>query len=164
MRVANDGHGFTPDVSFCVTSSSQSVQSYPNVGDSRTGEPAMHTFVDPRKRAPQIAPHAVAFVCGEEQFIYAAFEARCLHPAVLEAAVFGIPDPRWGEAVHAVVVPRAEVTAEEFMAFCRGRIAGYKIPKSITFQCEPLPKSGPGKVLKRELRQPFWEGHERQVN
>jgi long-chain acyl-CoA synthetase len=101
---------------------------------------------------------------GENVYGSEVEEALYLHPAVLEAAVFGIPDPRWGEAVHAVVVPRAEVTAEELIAFCRGRIAGYKIPKSISFQSEPLPKSGPGKVLKRELRQPFWEGHESQVN
>ena len=57
-----------------------------------------------------------------------------------------------------------EVTAEGLLAFCRGRIAGYKIPKSITFQREPLPKSGPGKVLKRERRQPCWEAYERHVN
>ena len=101
---------------------------------------------------------------GENVYGSEVEEALYLHPAVLEAAVFGIPDQRWGEAVHAVVVPRAEVAEEELIAFCRERIAGYKIPKSISFQSEPLPKSGPGKVLKRELRQPFWEGRESQVN
>ncbi len=101
---------------------------------------------------------------GENVYGSEVEEALYLHPAVLETAVFGIPDERWGEAVHAVVVPRAEVTAAELIAFCREQIAGYKIPKSISFQSEPLPKSGPGKVLKRELRQPFWEGHESQVH
>jgi long-chain acyl-CoA synthetase len=80
------------------------------------------------------------------------------HPMVLEAAVFGIPDERWGEVVHAVVVPRGAVTAEEIIEHCRDRIAGYKVPNSVDLRDEPLPKSGPGKVLKRELREPYWRG------
>jgi long-chain acyl-CoA synthetase len=87
------------------------------------------------------------------------------HPTVLEAAVFGIADPRWGEAVHAIVVPRvpaAEVPglAAELIAFCRSEIAGYKVPKRIEVRDEPLPKSGAGKFLKRELRAPFWADRE----
>jgi len=86
------------------------------------------------------------------------------HPAVLEAAVFGIPDERWGEAVHAVVVPRAPVTAEELVAHCRAAIGAYKVPRRIELRAQPLPKSGAGKVLKRELRAPYWEGHESMVS
>jgi long-chain acyl-CoA synthetase len=89
------------------------------------------------------------------------------HPAVLEAAAFGVPDERWGEAVHAVVVLRPEhaaVTPAELIAFCRTQIAGYKVPKGIDVRAEPLPKSGPGKVLKRELRAPYWAGRDRSVN
>ena len=89
------------------------------------------------------------------------------HEAVLEAAVFGVPDEKWGEAVYAVVVPRAEhsnVDPQDIIAFCRERIGGYKVPKGIDIRHEPLPKSGPGKVLKRELRAPFWEGRERGIN
>ena len=80
------------------------------------------------------------------------------HPAVLEAAVFAVPDDRWGEAVHAVVVLRSEATEAELVAHCRADIAGYKVPKRIELRDEPLPKSGAGKVLKRELREPYWQG------
>lgn len=82
------------------------------------------------------------------------------HPAVQQVAVFGIPDARWGEAVHAVVVahPAAEVSAQELDDFARERIARYKCPKSYSFRTEPLPLSGANKVLKRALRDPFWAG------
>ena len=80
--------------------------------------------------------------------------------------MFGIPDEQWGEAVHAVVVPRegADPTEEELIRHCRERIAGYKTPRSIAFRAEPLPKSGPGKVLKRVLRADYWEGHDRAIH
>jgi long-chain acyl-CoA synthetase len=82
------------------------------------------------------------------------------HDAVLEAAVFGIPDARWGEAVHAVVVPRSEVAEDELLRHCRAAIAAYKVPRRIEVRTEPLPKSGAGKVLKRELRAPYWAGRD----
>ncbi len=82
------------------------------------------------------------------------------HPAVLEAAVFGIPDAHWGEAVHAVVVLRDDVEPDELIDHCRTAIAGYKVPKQIELRAEPLPKSGAGKVLKRELRAPHWTGRD----
>ena len=95
---------------------------------------------------------------GENVYCTEVEDALYTHPAVLEATVFGIPSEQWGEAVHAVVVLRPGATADEtaLIEHCRARIAGYKAPRSIAFSPEPLPKSGPGKVLKRELRAPFW--------
>jgi long-chain acyl-CoA synthetase len=101
---------------------------------------------------------------GENVYSTEVEEVLYRHPAVLEAAVFGVPDTRWGEAVHAVVVPRAQVTPEELIEHCRAAIAGYKVPKEVEIRTDPLPKSGAGKVLKRELRAPYWEGQLAQVS
>jgi long-chain acyl-CoA synthetase len=105
-------------------------------------------------------------VSGGEN-VYPAEVENCLfgHPAVGDAAVIGVPDARWGEAVKAIVVLKvgASASAEELIEFCKGRIANYKRPKSVDF-ATTLPRNLTGKVLKRELRKPFWEGRERAVN
>lgn len=81
-------------------------------------------------------------------------------------AVIGIPDEKWGEAVHAIVVPEEneQISEQEVLNHCRKHLADYKCPKSVEIRHEPLPMSGPGKILKRELRKPFWPKDERQIN
>jgi acyl-CoA synthetase (AMP-forming)/AMP-acid ligase II len=103
---------------------------------------------------------------GENVYSAEVENAIASHAAVAQVAVIGIPDDQWGEAVHAVVVLKSgsTVTAEEIIAHARAAIAGYKAPKSVSFRDEPLPLSAAMKVLKRELRAPFWEGRERAIN
>ena len=103
---------------------------------------------------------------GENVYSAEVENAVAQHPGGRACAVIGIPSERWGEAVHAVVVPRpgATVDAEELIAFCNERIAGYKCPRSVEVRDDAVPMSGAGKILKRELRRPFWEGKERRVN
>jgi long-chain acyl-CoA synthetase len=103
---------------------------------------------------------------GENVYSAEVENAISLIPGVAEVAVIGVPDERWGERVHAIIVPRAgaNLTADGVMEHCRQQIAGYKCPRSVDFRSETLPLSGAGKVLKRELREPYWKGFTKAVN
>ena len=103
---------------------------------------------------------------GENVFTTEVENALISHAAVQDVAVIGIPDEEWGEAIHAIVIlhENMAVSNSELIEHCRVLIAGYKLPKSISYRSEPMPLSGAGKVLKTELRQPYWEGRDRQVN
>jgi acyl-CoA synthetase (AMP-forming)/AMP-acid ligase II len=98
--------------------------------------------------------------CGEVEAVI------MMHPAVREAAVFGIPDPQWGEVVAACVVAKQGMvlTAENLIGHCRKSLANYKVPRHVEFLETDLPKSSSGKVLKRLLRERFWVGAERAVS
>jgi acyl-CoA synthetase (AMP-forming)/AMP-acid ligase II len=101
---------------------------------------------------------------GENVYSKEVEDALYTHPAVQEAAVIGVPDDRWGEAVKALVVLRdgEKVTAEELIAHCRKYIAGYKCPKSVEFR-DSFPKTALGKTDKPALRQPYWKGLQRKL-
>ena len=103
---------------------------------------------------------------GENVYSVEVENAIASYPDVAQVAVIGIPDEKWGEAVHAIVVPRegTQPTEAEIIAHARESIAGFKVPKSVEIRTEPLPLSGALKVLKKDLRAPYWEGHERAVN
>ena len=87
------------------------------------------------------------------------------HPAVAEVAVIGVPDEKWGELVTALIVvaPGQQVTAEEIVAHCRARVAGFKIPKRVEFR-DAIPRTATGKIQKFKLREAFWPAGDRQVN
>ena len=85
---------------------------------------------------------------------------------ILECAVIGIPDDKWGETVHAIVRLKdgENLSEEEIKNYCHENIAGFKCPKSISFRTDPMPVSGAGKILKTELRKDFWKDSDKQVN
>ncbi len=103
---------------------------------------------------------------GENVYSAEVENALAQHPAVAQCAVIGIPSERWGEQVHAVVVMKsgASATPDELMEHCKALIAGYKCPRSVDITSTPLPLSGAGKILKRELRRPYWENRDRRVS
>jgi long-chain acyl-CoA synthetase len=106
-------------------------------------------------------------VTGGENVYSAEVEAVIYqHPAVSETAVFGIPDPLWGELVMAMVVlkPGKTLTANELIAHCRRFLANYKVPRRVEFVEAELPKGGSGKILKKVLRERFWAHQERAVS
>jgi long-chain acyl-CoA synthetase len=99
---------------------------------------------------------------GENVYSSEVEQALMTHPAVLECAVYGIPDATWGEAVAASVVLTEAVPVDELQAHCRAAIAGFKVPRHIE-TVDVLPKSAAGKILKRELREPHWAGRDVRV-
>jgi len=101
---------------------------------------------------------------GENIFPREVEEVLYGHPAVLETAVFGIPDPYWVEKVHAVIVLKKgkNVTEQEIIDFCKERLARYKAPKSVEF-ADDLPKNPAGKILKKLIRAKYWEGLGRKI-
>ena len=103
---------------------------------------------------------------GENVYSAEVENAIAQHPEVSEVAVIGVPSDTWGEAVHAIVIRRngAELSETDIIEHARGLIASYKCPQSVEFRSDPMPLSGAGKVLKRDLRAPYWEGRERQVS
>ena len=104
-------------------------------------------------------------ISGGENIYSAEVEnALAQHPAVAACAVIGIPSEQWGEAVHAVVIPKsgANPSAQDLVAHCKALIAHYKCPRTVEFR-NALPLSGAGKVLKTTLREPFWQGRAKQV-
>ena len=98
--------------------------------------------------------------------IYPAELERVLaqHPKVLEVSVVGVPDETWGESPRACVVlkPGEASAADEIIAFCEGRLARYKRPRSVDF-VQALPRNAMGKVLRRELRERYWQGHQARI-
>ena len=127
-------------------------------GDMATVDKAGYVFIVDRRKDMIISGGFNVYPREIEEEIYK-------HPAVLEAAVIGVPDERWGESVKAVVSrrPGMELTAEELMTSIEDRISGYKKPKSVEFMDE-LPKGPNGKILKREIKDRYWAGYNRMVN
>ena len=105
-------------------------------------------------------------ISGAENIYPAEVESAVYgHPDVAEVAVIGVPDDKWGESVKAIVAPKPGTSPdpEDIIAFARTRIAGFKVPKSVDF-IEALPRNASGKILRRELREPYWAGRTRRVN
>ncbi len=133
------------------------VDGWLHTGDIGYYDEAGYVYIVDRKKDMIITGGENVFPREVEEVIYR-------HPSVQEAAVIGIPDPYWVEKVHAVVSMKkgANCTAEELIALCKQNLAGYKSPKSVEFM-DALPKNAAGKIMKRELREKYWEGQDRKI-
>jgi acyl-CoA synthetase (AMP-forming)/AMP-acid ligase II len=133
------------------------VDGWLHTGDIGRLDAAGYLHITDRKKDMIISGGFNVFPSEVEQVIWS-------HPAVQDCAVIGVPDPDWGEAVKAVIEckPGESVTGEEIVQLCKQRLGSVRAPKSIDF-VEALPRSAAGKVLKRSLRDRYWEGHARQI-
>ncbi len=127
-------------------------------GDAGRMDEDGYVFIQDRIKDMIVSGAENVYPAEVESVIYA-------HPEVADVAVIGVPDEKWGEAVKAIVVPApgAAPTPADIIAFARERIAGYKCPKSVDF-VSALPRNPSGKILRRELREPYWAGYTRRVN
>ncbi len=129
-----------------------------HTGDLAQIDDEGYVFIVDRKKDMFISGGENVYPVQIEKVIYQ-------NPKVAEAAVFGVPDEKWGEVGHAVICPMSGVTLteEEMISFLQDKLARFKIPKSISFM-DTLPRNPAGKVLKRVLREPYWEGQEKGVH
>ncbi|MEK6407761.1 MAG: fatty acid--CoA ligase [Acidobacteriota bacterium] len=130
-----------------------------HTGDLATVDEDGYIYLVDRKKDMIVTGGENVYSTEVEAVLYA-------HPAVKEAAVIPVPDPDWGEAVHACVALRdgKRVTAEELIEFCQEHLAGYKSPRSIEFIEAELPKGGTGKILKKQLRERHWKDQARRIS
>ncbi len=128
-----------------------------HTGDAGTVDEEGYVYIQDRVKDMIVSGGENIYPRGIEDVLFQ-------HPAIADAAVIGVPDEQWGETVKAVVVlrPGSAATQEEIIDFCRGRLGGFERPRSVDFVSE-LPRNPSGKVLKRNLREPFWAGRRRRV-
>ena len=129
-----------------------------HTGDMATVSPEGYVLIQDRKKDVIISG-------GENISSLEVEKALLAHPAVLECAAIPVPHPTWGEATRGLVVvkPDQQITEEELLEHCKQHLAGFKVPQGIDF-FDSLPKGGTGKILKRELREPYWKGHTKRVH
>jgi fatty-acyl-CoA synthase len=141
-----------------ATAATVNAQGWVRTGDAAYMDDDGYVFIQDRIKDMIITGGENVYPAEVESAIYG-------HPDVAEVAVIGVPDPRWGEAVKACVVPRPghSVDPDSVIAWARQRIAGFKVPKSIDV-IDALPRNPTGKIMRRSLREPYWAAMERQVN
>lgn len=141
-----------------ATAKTMSADGWVRTGDAGYMDADGYLFIHDRVKDMIITGGENVYPAEVESAIYG-------HPAIAEVAVIGIPDEKWGEAVKAICVPKPDMTIDEasVIDWARERIAGFKVPKSIDI-IAALPRNASGKILRKDLRAPYWEGRERQVN